>query len=715
MKEIKTHGCFARYDRRVDLYQIGNEYIQLELLISPDKGMGLVSISQPGSDINWIDGENPHLIEIPESDSLLEFEVAAEAIPGGGVVLRVQAIASDRPYLRIYQYEVFPRMALIRFTPSKKLLKGSKPVEILEQPSVSFSLYKEMDIFIHTIKGIRSEECQNKSGIYPSFTHTSKLLSELPDEGLDLHSGTRSSELNFGWMALENQWNNESLFMGIEWSGQWQMGLYPCPDGQLVLQSGLTGFKQTLQPGKSIDFPSVFIGLTDGDVDFASIKTKDYLESRVIPSTPAKLPWVMDNTWFGYGINLDEKLLKDEIDGASQTRCDGIFVGPGWYTGSPMSVAENTNNPSKGLGTWTVNPEKYPSGLKKLSDYTHGKALKFGLWVEPERVDKNTKDLTGVDWTELMCAGNETGILTHTDPDGTQSHSLCLGCPETRKWILEKLSHLIETCNLDWLRWDQNQAAVCTRTDHGHQVGDGNYSHIKGLYEVLDTLRAKYPKLVIENSSSGANRLDFGIIRHLHTAWLHDTNDNPQVCRHNISGASLMFPLRYLNTAIIQKGDLSELKSTQDEEIKNVLRSRMFGVPGLSLCLPELDSDIKSLIRKQIEFYKKYKQYLEFPLFRLTPQPELRLSEQTAPAAWEVYQFLHRSDGRGILFFFRGNHPDEDFTVPMKNLKENGMYELKNPDTGSKYLHNGDELMENGFTFQLPDMNTSGSLIITEK
>ena len=40
-----------------------------------------------------------------------------------------------------------------------------------------------------------------------------------------------------------------------------------------------------------------------------------------------------------------------------------------------------------------------------------------------------------------------------------------------------------------------------------------------GLYEVLAYLRARFPKLVIENCSGGGNRMDFGIIRYAHTTW----------------------------------------------------------------------------------------------------------------------------------------------------------------------------------------------------
>ena len=42
---------------------------------------------------------------------------------------------------------------------------------------------------------------------------------------------------------------------------------------------------------------------------------------------------------------------------------------------------------ASGLGTWRVDKEKFPRGLRELADRAHGLGMKFGVWVEPERVD----------------------------------------------------------------------------------------------------------------------------------------------------------------------------------------------------------------------------------------------------------------------------------------------------------------------------------------
>ena len=55
-----------------------------------------------------------------------------------------------------------------------------------------------------------------------------------------------------------------------------------------------------------------------------------------------------------------------------------------------------TSTSTAGLGSWTADPDRFPSGLASLADYAHGVGMKFGLWVEPERVSLATVDKPGL-------------------------------------------------------------------------------------------------------------------------------------------------------------------------------------------------------------------------------------------------------------------------------------------------------------------------------
>lgn len=101
---------------------------------------------------------------------------------------------------------------------------------------------------------------------------------------------------------------------------------------------------------------------------------------------------------------------------------------------------------------------------------------------------------------------------------------ICMGSPEGRAHVAGAFRDLVARTGCKWIKVDFNldPGCGCTRTDHGHGAGDGLYHHYMGLYEVLDEFRADHPDVLVEACSSGGLRLDTGLIRHLHFAFLSD-------------------------------------------------------------------------------------------------------------------------------------------------------------------------------------------------
>ena len=49
--------------------------------------------------------------------------------------------------------------------------------------------------------------------------------------------------------------------------------------------------------------------------------------------------------------------------------------------------------------------------------------------------------------------------------------------------------------------------------------------YVRNLYEIIDRLRAKHPKLEIESCSGGGGRIDLGILRRVDEVWTSDNTD----------------------------------------------------------------------------------------------------------------------------------------------------------------------------------------------
>ena len=79
--------------------------------------------------------------------------------------------------------------------------------------------------------------------------------------------------------------------------------------------------------------------------------------------------------------------MRAEIDGAAALGAELFVLDAGWYAGTGRNGAGDFTS---GLGSWQVDRARFPSGLRALRDYAHDRGMKFGIWVEPERVAQST-------------------------------------------------------------------------------------------------------------------------------------------------------------------------------------------------------------------------------------------------------------------------------------------------------------------------------------
>jgi alpha-galactosidase len=98
-------------------------------------------------------------------------------------------------------------------------------------------------------------------------------------------------------------------------------------------------------------------------------KTLDLPMPRLLcPSPP--MGW---NSWTCFATDINEQLIKDTVDALIDKglqQYEYVIVDDGW-----MDMSRDSN------GDLQACPVKFPSGMKALGDYIHGKGFKFGLYT----------------------------------------------------------------------------------------------------------------------------------------------------------------------------------------------------------------------------------------------------------------------------------------------------------------------------------------------
>ena len=172
-------------------------------------------------------------------------------------------------------------------------------------------------------------------------------------------------------------------------------------------------------------------------------------------------------------------------------KLDYWWMDAGWYvnrTGWP-----NT-------GTWEVDTQRFPGGLRPICDHAHAKGVKTIVWFEPERVTADT--WLSTKHPEWILGGAGGGLLN-------------LGNPAARKWLTNHVDKLLTEQAIDLYRQDYNIDPLdfWRRDEPADRQGITEIRYVEGYLAYWDQLRRRHPDMLIDSCASGGRRNDLETLR----------------------------------------------------------------------------------------------------------------------------------------------------------------------------------------------------------
>ncbi len=312
-------------------------------------------------------------------------------------------------------------------------------------------------------------------------------------------------------------WGSGGVVTGFGWSGDWS-ATAEHKDGAVRVQAGMEGIHLKLRPGESIRSPRILqVRWSAGSVEEGENLFRRAMLAHIVPKhggKPVMPPIVhMSTSFYELNASTEANTLShlEPIKGlgfeqfwldAYWTR-DGFPAGMGHY-GFPLSRAEP--------------PDRFPHGLKPVSDAAHKAGMGFLVWFEPERVAPNTH----------IAKEHPEWVIS---PGGDGSGLFNLGIPEAREFMTAYLKAAIREYGLDWLRIDYNLNPGpywqhLSKQDPD-RAGLGEIRYMEGLYRMWDDLLAEYPGLAIDNCASGGTRIDLETCARSVPLWRTDDTIDP--------------------------------------------------------------------------------------------------------------------------------------------------------------------------------------------
>jgi len=480
----------------------------------------------------------------------------------------------------------------------------------------------------------------------------------------------RSSHDRHPWFALFRP-DGAILSGSVAWSGNWVFRFEGREDRVIRLSGGLNDweFAHTLAPGGTIDSVPVAIAVASGgDLNTVSLQYAHvgrrhwYAQNELATRLPVE--W---NHWWSYEDHqIDERVFRANVDVAAQLGVEVCTLDAGWF------------GPSNTGTSWydyrgdylDVNTQRFPSGLRALSDYVHNRGMAFGLWCEIEALGRHARLAEQHPPFAATRAGLPLGLL-------------CFGNAAVREWAFALLCHLVETYLVDWIKLDFNldPGPGCDRIDHGHGPVDGLYAHYRGYYDMLERFRAHHPEVVLENCSSGGLRIDLGMARHTSPTFLSDP-DWPEHGLQVIWGASTMLaPSAWLHWGFSEwiGSHPRQTFNPRDplltfHQLDYYVRIAMLGGFGLSQKLPELPPAVADRYAAHIRLYQTtVRRFVrEADFYRLTAQPR----RDGQGERWAGFQYILPGAAEHLLAIFRLPGSELTRTLRLYGLESERVYTL---------------------------------------
>ena len=438
------------------------------------------------------------------------------------------------------------------------------------------------------------------------------------------------------------------------------------------LQVGINpfGFNWKLNPGEIFTAPEAILVYSSKGLNAMSQTFHQLFRKRL-----ARGKWrekdrpVLINNWEATYFDFDEEKLVNIAKKAFDVGIELFVLDDGWFG--------ERENDCAGLGDWHVNPKRLPRGIGSLSEKIRSFGMKFGLWFEPEMVNKDS---------ELYRTHPNWIISTpNRKPNhGRNQYVLNFGLDEVVENIFDQMCKIIDESNLDYIKWDMNRPLTDVFDSHllADQQGEVYHRYVLGVYRLYEKLITKYPNILFESCSSGGGRFDPGMLHYAPQAWASDDSDAIERLKIQY-GTSMLYPLSSIGAHV---SIVPNHQTNRITPIKTRGNVAFFGAFGYELDLNELSEGDLRIVKEQIAFYKKYRTIIHNGTFYRLLSP----FDDDNQTAWMVVS--HDKKTAIVAHYKTLNEVNAPYRrLKLKGLDNDGLYNV-----GQNSLRSGMELMRAG-------------------
>ncbi|WP_245747693.1 alpha-galactosidase [Parapedobacter koreensis] len=476
----------------------------------------------------------------------------------------------------------------------------------------------------------------------------------------------------------------EVLLGSLQWSGNFRTDLELDPQNNLRIISGINNYASdySLEAGEVFATPVFMYTFSAEGKGLASRNLHNWARNhKLLDGNGQRLTLL--NNWEATYFDFNEDKLKALLKDTKKLGVDLFLLDDGWFANKYPR-----NGDTAGLGDWAENRTKLPNGIGTLVKEASANGVKFGIWIEPEMVNpKSELYETHPDWVIKQPKRDEYYFRNQLVLD--------LSNPEVQDFVFGVVDDLFtKNPDLAYIKWDCNAVIYNAYSAHLDNQSHLYIEYVRGLYKVLERVRAKYPTVPLMLCSGGGGRVDYAALQYFTEYWPSDNTDP-------MERIFIQWENSYFYPAIASANHVTDWGK---QPIKFRTDVAMMGKLGFDIVIDHLnDSDLK-FCQNAVQTYNGIKGIVwHGDQYRLTHPRESSVASML---------FVDKEKAAGVLFnYLVNNRYDEGSHLPIKlagldparnyRISELNLYPGTSSPIHSEQVYSGDFLMKIGFNPQV--------------
>lgn len=448
-----------------------------------------------------------------------------------------------------------------------------------------------------------------------------------------------------------------------------------------------------LRPGETFVSPEVHMGVIAGGLDEAVNEMHTHVRRSVLNMPEADASACLVGAGMGAEHDMSVETSKAFMRQFAEMGAEVFIIDAGWAC-PPNDLDWVGYN-----GVNEPDPDRYPNGMKEMSDYCHSLGMKFALWVEIERIAEKAKVYQEhPEWRACNMFGDQSkGYLDLTIPEAAQ-------------WAEEELARIITENKMDLLRVDYNVSSK----DYFNlrDTGSGrkeclSLRHFNAVYKMYRNLKRRFPDVIFENCAGGGGRTDLGMMKSFHHTWVSDWQNAP----HSVmitNGMTMALPPERVDRLFAGMG--CHAFGSFDTHMRNTMLTHM----TLNVVAPaatQANPVQMEFVKHSVDIYKNFiRKFLPTSkVYHHTPEAVKALDH--GYSALEIGS-ADGTQGAIAAFTLTGARADSFVLIP-KGIDTARTYRVTLDNSRSTFTVSGYELMTNGIRISIP-ASLSSELILLE-